>query len=235
MGLARRSHTAQTLQRLKHPKRPDDATADGRFGLVADILERHDRDLEYAYRNFQWGPTERPQAGAGGGAPRERIRRPPVCSLVTEMDQMSPPMSIVAFPIWNRNPVRELAGVPDDAEIRRITGVVYVEPFAGGEPQAFLADCLPMAQPLYVPAGSLVGYDIGFGRYGDGTSSESERGKFRIDVFVFREEGGAAELTAMVPDGSARFMSTNVVLDSSLLAAYLDAGLRFKCNLTFSG
>lgn len=235
MALKRQSNIAPYFQRLRRPKQPADATLDGQIGLLTKIGEGLDRDVEWAFRNFQWGPTEQPQVAGGGGGAREIIRPVPVCSLVAEMDQILPAMHEVSFPIWNRDPVRHLEGVPEDAVIRRVTGTVYVEPYSGGVPQVFLVDCRPKAQPLYVPGGSLLGFDVGFGRFGDGVDPMSERKKFRIDVFVFQEEGGAAELTAMVPDGSAAFMSSRTVLSDALLTAYQDSGLRFKCNLTFSG
>lgn len=237
MALARRTKSAGLLARLRNPRHPEDATIEGRLGLLTTLAEGNEREHDWIHRNLQWGPTEPAEAGGGGGSAQQVIRPVPICTIVAEMDQIKPPVSIVAFPIWNRNPVRHLEGVPEDAVVRRITGTVYVEPYSGGVPQVFLVDCRPKAQPLYVPGGSLLGFDVGFGRYGDGVDPMSERKKFRIDVFVFQEEAGAAELTAIVPDGSAAFMSSRTVLSDALLSAYeaKDSGLRFKCNLTFSG
>lgn len=229
MALARRFHPQPLLQRLRHPKKPQDKSLEGKIDLLIEIDEGYDQEFDWAYRNFQWGPTEPPHGGGGGGTVRDLPRRlVPVCSLVEEVDQITPPMWEVAFPIWNRGPVRHLEGVAQDAEISRITGTVYVEPYSGGVPTVYLVDCLAQTQPLYVPAGSLVGFDVGFGRFG------TERLKFRIDVIVYEAEA-TAELTAMVPDKIEKFQSTEDILSESLLTDYNDAGLRFKCNLTLAG
>lgn len=230
MAVARRFHPQPLLQRLRRPERPEDATVEGKLDLMLQIEEGYDQEFDWTYRNFQWDKKPDPQpVFVGGSTSRIPRRLVPVCHLIAEMEEIHPAMTAITWPVWNRVRQRQLEGVIQDAEISRVVGTVWLESRNGGVPTQYLVDLLPLTERLYAPGGSVLGFEVGFGRFNE------ERLNFLLDVHVYEPEATTA-LTEMVPDRSARFVTADDVLTEALLTDYTDGtGLRFKCNITLAG
>lgn len=191
---------------------------------MLDVLDKHDGDLDFVYRNFQWDKKPQPSIGGGGGT--EPIKRGAVAFITGEMEELRPVMRPVMWPLWNRRSIRHYTGVASDINVTAVAGTVYIEPLSGGVPLAYHVNLVPMpGEQTYLRSGMLLGYDVGFGRFGD------ERLKFRLDCYRFEEDPASASLQ-QVPDGGFKMWSTREVLSEALFTEYTTNGLRFKCLLS---
>ena len=228
MGLARQSHNTgrrieEIRQRQKLRSRQGSRPSDDDVAIL-EVLDGHDRDIEWAFRNFQY--KKQPDSSSSGGGGGEPIKRFPIAQIICEMEEFRPSMEPVMFPLWGNRNTRYFVGIAHDVSISGIAGVVYVESLGGGVPSIFHVNALPIPESgsTFWPAGTLMGFDVGFGQYG------TERLKFRLDAYRFHE--GPTSTLQEVEDGGVKYQSTRAILDETLLTEYTTDGLRFKCILS---
>lgn len=190
------------------------------------FVESIEKAFDWTHRNFQYGPTPGPQAAGGRGGGRNGGV---IGFLEFEVETILPPFQRATHNVWGRKDVRLMLGFPRVATISSFVGVIDVEE-AGGSPVRYFVRC--MGPDFAVPAGHLVGFDLGFGRF------DADVKKALVRVSLFGREAtnpNPAELKNLVPIRSGLFTSDEPVLTEQELQSYKAKNLRYRCQLTIHG
>lgn len=218
--------------------------------LLFYCLRSTDHNIRDLYRKF-WQLSERISGGAvGGGIPSQAPAPPkiPLCTITFESErigriqkkdgtQVFQPMAPVVWPLWDREPVRQLYGFSSSHVPTSIDGSLWIETLDGGltEKRYYINMRPSTAVSPFIP-GSLIGFNIGFGRYG------SERLQFRLDMYEYQRSSGAEIATIEGEEHSSSKWQTyegasptSGLITDAILATYQSSGLRIKFTLTVWG
>ncbi|MDT8323258.1 MAG: hypothetical protein RRA94_04020 [Bacteroidota bacterium] len=132
--------------------------------------------------------------------------------------RLRPRMHHVVSPLFDRSNARRMTGIFDSLQLIRIEGHIWIESHLTGLREHYYVDLVPDSG-TYVPVedGSLVGYSVGFGLYGQ------ERRRFRCDTYEYRDSGDsqfASESAEL--HRSAKWISTADAISETMLQEYFD-------------
>lgn len=190
-------------------------------------------EIEQILRYFREREPQKKGSGGGGspaGSPIFKKSSFPLCNVIYESELLDVPTDPVRFSMWSgQRGVFLYKPVRESVELLEVLGHIWVEGHNERIPYQFYIRMLPVSEPMTVQERHLLGFFVGFERYAP------ERGKFFLDILDFPQESSEDPPTLLaneIPTYSRKFRSTEIVLNNSLLSAYMDEGLRFKCDLT---
>lgn len=203
-------------------------------GTLADILKGLAGNTDDINRKIPLSkPT--PRGGGGGGA----VKGPPqtmgsaLWTIEWYSGNLKPVMRDITYVKFEHSSnVRKLFGAAYPVTLLRMAGEIYIESMDDQSQARYYVDMRPMtAATQRLAANSLVGFSIGFERFGGTT----HRGKLRMDSFEYAPS--AAELTDFDSDkqSSCQWRSTNVLLSSDLLTDYENQGVKMFLTMTVYG
>lgn len=214
-------------------------------GELSEILEGTDMNIRDLYRKRMQEEAPAGGGGGGGGGGRAKVA---LCTFTLESERFGwvkledgtyrfDAMQPVVFSKWEREPVRQLFGTYGAHSPRRITGSLWVETLDGGiTEKRYYIDMRASTPHGVIGAGALLGFTLGFGRYG------TERCQLRCDMYEYRRTpGDGAELkylqnavhrSSKWQTNEADDGASGTLLTDALLTKYTAEGLRLKTTLT---
>lgn len=176
-----------------------------------------------------WGPEQKKApSGVTGVSPAPAVA---LWTLEYMTEHLVPSMQDVNYVKFEHDSaVRKLFGTAYPVTLERIMGEIYIESQNNDEQHRYYVDLRPL-QRQSVNAGSLVGFSVGFGRFG------TERLRFRLDTTEFKRNSSSAEIAVLNADkhSSCAWQSVDQLLSETLFTHYTGAGLKMFLTLTIYG